>query len=78
VAEEKDGELGYLANLLIPLGAHDLLPFPVLFWGDGYARYRQSPQFKDYIRKSGVYDYWLEVAFPPKCRRVGTEDFACD
>jgi len=78
VAEEKDGELGYLANLLIPLGAHDLLPFPVLFWGDGYARYRQSPQFKAYIRKSGVYDYWLEVAFPPQCRRVGTEDFACD
>jgi hypothetical protein len=78
VAEEKDGELGNLANLLIPLGAHDLLPFPVLFWGDGYARYRQSPQFKAYIRKSGVYDYWLEVAFPPQCRRVGTEDFACD
>ena len=78
VAEEKDGELGNLANLLIPLGAHDLLPFPVLFWGDGYARYRQSPQFKAYIRKSGVYDYWLQVAFPPQCRRVGTEDFACD
>ena len=78
VAEEKDGELGYLGNLLIPIGAHDLLPFPVLFWGDGYARYRQSPQFKAYIRKSGVHDYWREVAFPPQCRPVGSDDFACD
>jgi TolB-like protein/Tfp pilus assembly protein PilF len=78
VAEEKNDELGYLANLLIPIGAHDLLPFPVLFWGDGYARYRQSPQFKAYIRKSGVHDYWREVAFPPQCRPVGNDDFACD
>ena len=78
VAEEKDGEVGYLGNLLIPIGAHDLLPFPVLFWGDGYARYRQSPQFKAYIRKSGVYGYWREVAFPAQCRPVGDDDFACE
>ena len=78
VAEKKGDESGYLANLLIPIGAHDLLPFPVLFWGDGYVRYRQSPQFEAYIRESGVYDYWREVAFPPQCRQVGDDDFECD
>lgn len=68
----------YLSSLLIPLGAHDLVPFPVLIWGADYARYRQSAQFKAYIRKSGVYAYWRDHGFPPQCRATGKEDFICD
>jgi adenylate cyclase len=68
----------YLGNLLIPLGAYDLVPgIPLLIWGEEYARYRRSPQFKHFIRESGALDYWREHGYPPQCRPLG-EDFECD
>jgi len=68
----------YVALLLLPLGAYDLLPVVPLLWGEGNRRYRQSPQFKRYIRESGVYDYWRKAAFPEQCQPVGPDDFRCD
>lgn len=68
----------YLGNLLVPLGAHDMRPFWPLMWGPDYARYRQSPQFADFIRGSGVLDYWLAHGWPKQCRPLGEEDFECD
>jgi adenylate cyclase len=69
----------YLADLLIPLGAHDLRSqSPQVIWANHYAAYRRSPQFKQFIRDIGVFDYWQAHGYPPQCRPVGTEDFACD
>jgi TolB-like protein/Tfp pilus assembly protein PilF len=67
----------YLGNLLVPLGAHDMRPFWPLIWGPDYARYRQSPQFSDFIRRSGVLDYWQAHGWPKQCRPLGEEDFEC-
>jgi adenylate cyclase len=69
----------YLGHLLIPLGAHEAqVPWPLLYWGSEFARYRQSEPFKRFIERSGTLDYWQAHGFPPQCRSVGEADFACD
>lgn len=69
----------YVADLLIPLGAHELKSSsPQLLWSNQFAAYRRSPQFKQFIRDIGVLDYWQVHGFPPQCRALGTEDFACE
>lgn len=78
VAAEKTNELTFLGNLLIPIGAYDLKPYPLLMWEETYAGYRQSSQFRHYIRQSGAFDYWREHGYPPQCRPSGDEDFICD
>jgi tetratricopeptide (TPR) repeat protein len=74
----QDDDSAMLRNLLVPLGAHDLLPFPILIWGPDYARYRQSPQFQRFVRESGAFDYWQAVGYPPQCRPLGADGFQCD
>jgi adenylate cyclase len=69
----------YLALLLVPLGAFDLLPeYAMLTWGPEYAGYRRSPQFRRYMRESGAVDYWRAHGFPPQCRPRGADEFECD
>ena len=68
----------FLGTLLIPVGIYELMPFPLYMWGEDFTNYRQSPQFKDYIRNTGIHDYWLAEGFPPQCRPVGDNDFECD
>ena len=67
----------FLGTLLIPVGIYELMPFPLYMWGEDFTNYRQSPQFKDYIRNTGIHDYWLAEGFPPQCRPVGDNDFEC-
>lgn len=67
-----------LALLLTPLGAFDLTPTPAVIWLPELHNYRQSEQFKNYIRLSGVYDYWREHGFPAQCKAVGADDFECE
>ncbi|MFU8895277.1 MAG: hypothetical protein ACNA8J_02700 [Gammaproteobacteria bacterium] len=68
----------YLALLLVPLGAFDMLPeYAMLTWGPEYAGYRRSPQFRSYMRESGAFDYWRDHGYPPQCRPLGPDDFAC-
>jgi adenylate cyclase len=70
---------GYIENLLLPLGAYDqLLPFPLLMWGPDYVGYRRSPQFRDYIHRSGAFDYWRAHGYPPQCRPRGARSFECN
>lgn len=47
-------------------------------WLKPLAHYRQSPQFKHYMRATGVYEYWRTKGFPPQCHPVGSDDFACN
>ena len=65
--------------MLVPLGAFDLLPqYTMLSWGPEYASFRRTPQFKEYMRENGAFDYWRQHGFPPMCRPVGEDDFSCD
>jgi adenylate cyclase len=77
--QTRESMKGYKANLLIPLGIYDVLPPNALvYWGEDYARYRQSPEFKAYIRDSGIFTYWRNEGFPAQCRALPEDDFACD
>ncbi len=76
--ERIDTDNGYVVLLLLPLGAHDLRPEMPLLWGQDNRRYRQSPQFKHFIRASGVHDYWLKTGFPKQCQPIEPDDFRCD
>lgn len=67
-----------LATLLVPIGAYDLIPPDLYMWGKSYHHYRQSSQFKDYIKGSGILDYWQRTEFPGICRAIGMDDFECD
>jgi len=69
----------YLPDLLIPLGAYELKSMsPYLLWSQQFAGYRRSKPFQQFIRDSGVLAYWQAHGFPPQCRALGKEDFACD
>jgi hypothetical protein len=63
---------------MIPLGDHDATPLFFLAWNPEYARYRRSPQFQQYVRAAGALDYWREHGFPPQCRPLDGDEFACD
>jgi TolB-like protein/Tfp pilus assembly protein PilF len=68
----------YVEALMIPLGDHDATPLFFLAWNPEYARYRRSPQFQQYVRAAGALDYWREHGFPPQCRPLDGDEFACD
>jgi tetratricopeptide (TPR) repeat protein len=74
-----EGAASYLALLLVPMGAFDLLPeYAMLAWGPEYAGYRRSAQFRRYMHESGAVDYWRKHGYPPQCRPVGADDFECE
>jgi hypothetical protein len=39
---------------------------------------RKLPRFKEFVRQSGLVDYWREYGWPDMCRRLGENDFECD
>jgi TolB-like protein len=61
-----------------PIGNHWRLPTDLLLWDVSMSKYRQSDEFKSYIRESGIFDYWQAIGYPPQCRAVGNNDFKCD
>ncbi len=68
----------YRGALLIPLGAFDEPPPSWLLWSGEFARYRQSPQFKQYVERSGVLAYWQAKGFPAQCRALPPAAVECD
>ena len=53
--------------------------FPYLaMWRSDLKDFRQSEDFKRIIREGGMADYWRENGYPPQCRAIGEDDFACD
>ncbi len=68
----------YFGMLLVPLGAFDQPPPAWLLWSAEFKRYRQSPQFKDFSKRSGALAYWKAKGFPKGCRATGNDKFECD
>ena len=46
-------------------------------WLPGAEEFRASPQFKQLIFESGVFEFWQSYGFPPQCRPIGDDDFEC-
>ena len=49
-----------------------------MIWAAPFRTYRQSPEFKQYIRGSGVLAYWQAHGFPSGCRPTADQSFECD
>lgn len=49
----------------------------LLLWTRDLAHIRRDPAFGDYLRTTGILDYWKAHGFPPQCRPAGT-GAACD
>ena len=64
--------------ILVPLGYKAITGLWSLNWGESFRRFRQTEAFKQVIRDAGVLAYWQAHRFPPMCRPVGADDFACD
>jgi TolB-like protein len=67
-----------ISMITIPLGAHHVEPIPISLWRADHTRYRQSPEFRAFIRETGILSYWRIHGFPPQCRAIGEDDFQCD
>ena len=64
--------------VLNALGDYSQPPLIVVHWIPSMKGYRQSAEFRKHMRASGMVDYWREKGFPPGCKAVGADDFACE
>ena len=67
----------YLGNLSAWSELED--SYTLVFWSisESHTQLRQTEEFRNFIRHSGILDYWLQNEFPPQCRAVGDGDFEC-
>ncbi|NNJ73288.1 MAG: hypothetical protein HKP09_08905 [Enterobacterales bacterium] len=63
--------------LLMPLGYFEINPLQFT-WDPVYIKYRKSKQFKEFVKTTGILDYWQTAGFPKQCQPVGDDDFICD
>jgi TolB-like protein/Tfp pilus assembly protein PilF len=64
--------------LISTLGGIPLEPTVIGLWGVSGHKYRKTPQFKNFVRNSGLYDYFRQTEWPATCRPIGDDDFECD
>jgi adenylate cyclase len=48
------------------------------WWGLGYPGMAESPHRREAMIHARLPEYWHEHGFPPQCRPVGADDFACE
>jgi adenylate cyclase len=48
------------------------------WWAVGYPGMAESPHRREAMIRARLPEYWREHGFPPQCRPVGADDFACD
>jgi adenylate cyclase len=48
------------------------------WWGLGYPGLAESPHRREAMIHARLPEYWRAHGFPPQCRPVGADDFACD
>ena len=48
------------------------------FWHPTYAAVRKTERFKTVVRDLGLVEYWGARGWPPRCRPMEANDFACD
>jgi adenylate cyclase len=46
-------------------------------WRPNYAPLRKTERFKEFVRKTGLVDYWRARGWPEFCRPMGVDDFVC-
>jgi len=46
-------------------------------WLPEAEEFRASPQFKQFILDSGIFEFWRSYGFPPQCRPISDDNFEC-
>jgi adenylate cyclase len=61
------------------LTAPDATPADLLVnaWSKSARGLRRSPEFLEFTRRAGVFEYWRETGWPDLCRPRG-DSFECD
>jgi len=81
-ANKNDRDSGWIEYIKLALGDYDADLQWGAQWHKSFNRYRQSAQFKDFIIKTGVLEYWQDNGYPPQCRPLSESklkgDFECD
>jgi len=47
-------------------------------WEPVSAPLRKTERFKEFVRDSGLFDYWRERGWPDMCRPIDADDFICE
>ena len=76
--QQEGGFTGNFELIAHPLGTGWRTPSVLVAWDALMKEYRQTKQFKFYVRESGIHDYWQQAGYPPQCRALGDDDFECD
>jgi len=76
-------KLSDMGIVLLPFGKYEefagaAYANTLYIWSPFAEEFRQTPYFKQIVRKSRILTYWQERGFPQHCRPVGNEDFECD
>ena len=76
--KQEGGFTGNFELIAHPLDTGWRTPSVLVAWDALMREYRQTKQFKSYVRESGIHDYWQQAGYPPQCRPLGDDDFECE
>ena len=69
-------------ELFLAFKDYDILPEMAsdtdYHWDPAAKDWLNTVSYKHFIKKRGIFDFWLEAGFPPQCQPVGDDDFECD
>ena len=77
-AANPDRSSDFINPTVMALGKVPAQPNVIGFWSLSGRKYRQTAHFKDFLKESGLYDYFRQTEWPDVCRPVGDDDFECD
>ena len=77
-AANPDRSADFIIPTLMALGKVPARPNVIGFWSLSGRKYRQTEQFRDFLQRSGMYDYFRQTEWPDVCRPVGGDDFECN
>jgi TolB-like protein/Tfp pilus assembly protein PilF len=74
-----DRSADFINPTIMALGGVPLDPTVIGLWSSSSGHtYRQTAHFRDFLRKSGLYDYFRQTGWPDACRPIGDDDFECN
>jgi len=73
-------EIAHLLNsdLASGIALKNSLRLAFHLWAPAFSGLRQLPEYKQFLRDSGLVGLWKERGWPDLCKPLGEDDFACE